>query len=264
MNLTLHVWRQKSPGDEGRMGPISGQGRQRARLVPRDARRLERAARRARRGAGRLRARLPRGNLRLLRLPDQWSGARPPASHDRLPAPHAPLQGRRRPAPRALALESLSGAQGPGGRPRRLRPRDPGRRLHHRGHRQRPGSQHDPRPQAARRPRLRRRPVHRLRRLRRPVPERCREPLHLGESRASQPAPRKGRPNALSAPSAWSKRWRRKASATARTTPNARPSARRRSRSDFIVARMNRDYLEGEDAGGAEGGGGRGRRIATP
>ena len=104
MDLTLHVWRQTEP--RRRRGSI-------VRYEVKDVNEhisflemldvlneqlIERG-----RGADRLRPRLPRGHLRLLRLHDQRRGARPAAGDDRLPAPHAPLQGRRRALPRALA-----------------------------------------------------------------------------------------------------------------------------------------------------------------
>ena len=56
--------------------------------LPRDARRPQRAAQRQGRGADRLRLRLPRGHLRHVRPDDQRPGARPGGHHD-LPAAHA-------------------------------------------------------------------------------------------------------------------------------------------------------------------------------
>jgi hypothetical protein len=61
-------------------------------------------------------------------------------------------------------------------------------RLHHGLHRQRAGGEPDARPEAARRPRFRSRGVHRLRRLRGPVPERRGAALHLRESLPPWPA----------------------------------------------------------------------------
>ncbi len=73
--------------------------------------------------------------------------------------------------------------------------------------------------------------VHRLRRLRGAVPERRREPLHLRQGLAPEPAPagaaRALRPRPLDGRD----HGEAKASATAPTTPSARPSARRGSRS---------------------------------
>ena len=82
-----------------------------------------------RRRPDRLRPRLPRGHLRHVRGGDQRRGARP-AADDHLPAAHALVLRRRRDRHRAVAGGRVPGRQGPGGRPRRLRPDHPGRRLH--------------------------------------------------------------------------------------------------------------------------------------
>ena len=102
------------------------------------ARRAQRGPDRKGRRADRLRPRLPRRHLRLLRLHDQRRRPRPQRGHHRLPVDHAPLQGRGRAGPRAVARCRLPRHQGSGRRPPRLRPHHRRRRLHLRLHRERP------------------------------------------------------------------------------------------------------------------------------
>ena len=98
----------------------------------------------ARRGADRLRPRLPRGDLRRLRLHDQRRGARPAAGAPPSASSTCATSGRRRAHARALAGARLPGGPRPDGRPRRLRPHHPGRRLRLGQHRQRAGGERHP------------------------------------------------------------------------------------------------------------------------
>ena len=77
--------------------------------------------------------------------------ARPGPGHDRLPAAHAALQGRRHDHARAVARAGLPRDQGPRRRSQRLRPHHPGRRLHVDQRRRRPGRQRHPDPEGHRR-----------------------------------------------------------------------------------------------------------------
>ena len=149
-------------------------------VVPRDAGRGQRGPDPKGRGAGRVRLRLPRRHLRHLRLMVNGVRARPRSGHDRLPAPHAAVQGRRHDHHRAVARAGVPGAQGPGRRSQRLRSHHPGRRLHVDQRRLGAGRQRDP--GAARTSSdaghgLRR--LHRLRRLRRAVQERLGGAVHV-------------------------------------------------------------------------------------
>ena len=109
MKLTLHVWRQKNAAASRAVRALRCRRRQPRHVVPRDARR-------AQRGADRARAKSPiafdhdcrEGICGIVRLHDQRRRARPAARHHRLPAPHAPLQGRRRAVPRAVARAARS------------------------------------------------------------------------------------------------------------------------------------------------------------
>ena len=132
---------------------------------------------------------------------------------------------------RAVARRRVPGDQGPLRRPRRLRPDHPARRLHLGQHRCRPRRPRDAGAEGQGRPGLRRRHLHRLRRLRRGLPQRLgvavrRRQDHPprraapGPGRAGQPRGQHGRPAR-----------RTRASAAAPTSASAPPPAPRRSRS---------------------------------
>ena len=206
MKLTLKIWRQKNTQREGRIRPLSG-GRRRSRDVdsgvPGCAERV--ADPEGRRACG-LRARLPRRHLRLLRLRDQRHGARPGARDHRLPVDHAPLQGRRRADPRALARQGLPHGQGPGRRSPRLRPHHrrpaatspfpPARRRRQRH----PGWQRDRGPQHGRRR------LHRLRSLRGGLPQRFGRAVYRGQDHPPRVSFRKASRSSNAARWPW---WRR-------------------------------------------------------
>ena len=132
MNLTLqHLAPDRRRPTRAGWSTYQVDGHLPGHVVPGDARRAQRAADRRGRGAGRLRPRLPRGHLRHVRPDDQRRrrtarerGTTTCQLHMRQ------LQGRRDDRHRAVAGRRLPGDQGPGGRPRRLRPDHPGRRLH--------------------------------------------------------------------------------------------------------------------------------------
>ena len=112
MNLTLHVWRQKNACEPGQAGDATRRttsARDMSFLEMLDVVNEELIA--EGRGAGRLRPRLPRRDLRHVRLMINGMRARPAARHHRLPAAHAPLQGRRHDLPRAVARQGVPGDQ---------------------------------------------------------------------------------------------------------------------------------------------------------
>ena len=76
-------------------GRLHGGPRLARHVVPRDARRRQRGTDQEGRGRDRVRLRLPRRHLRHVQPGRQRRRARSRSRHDRLPAPHAPLQGRR-------------------------------------------------------------------------------------------------------------------------------------------------------------------------
>ena len=107
MRIILHIWRQQNARRPGPHGALRSAQRERAHVVPRDARRAQRGPDRQGRRADGVRPRLPRGHLRHVRLHGERRGARPAARHHALPAPHAPFQGRRRAVPRAVARRAF-------------------------------------------------------------------------------------------------------------------------------------------------------------
>ena len=142
---------------------------------------------------------------------------------------------------RAAGLPAREGSHR---RPQRVRPHHRGGRLHRRRHRRRARRQPDPDPEAGRRRGDGRGRVHRLRRVRRRVPERRRAAVHVGEARSTSTCCRRARPSAGTARSTWSRRWR-PTSGRARTTASARPRAPRRSRSTSSRS-MNKDFAKAQ------------------
>ncbi|CAA9309968.1 MAG: Succinate dehydrogenase iron-sulfur protein, partial [uncultured Friedmanniella sp.] len=190
--------------DQGPDGGLRGAGRLRAHVVPGDDGRPQRAADAAGRRPDRLRPRLPRRHLRSVRGGHRRRGPRPAADHH-LPAAHALVRRRRHDRRGALARRRLPGGQGPDGRPGRLRPDHPGRRLHLRADRDRAGRARLAHPEGQLRPRVRGRRLHRLRRLRGSLPQRLGDAVHRvqgdppgaaapGPAGAPLARPRHGRP----------------------------------------------------------------------
>ena len=155
------------------------------------------------RGPDRLRQRLPRGHLRPVRRGDQRRGPRPAADHH-LPAAHAVVLRRRQDRHRAVAGRPVPGDQGPGRQPRRVRPDHPGRRLHLGADRHRARRARRAGAQERRRPRVRRRHLHRLRRLRRRLPERFGDAVHRRQGHPPRPAARRVSPSGTPGWSTWS------------------------------------------------------------
>jgi succinate dehydrogenase/fumarate reductase flavoprotein subunit len=160
-------------GIEGLPAHLPARRRLTRHVVPGDARRAQRAAQRPRRGTGRVRQRLPRGDLRHVRPDDQRAGSRPDPHHH-LPTAYAFVRRRRHHHHRALAGHRVPRPQGLVRGPPRVRPDHRRRRLHLGEHRRRPGRARHAGTQGQRRPRLRRGHLHRLRRLRRRLPQRLR------------------------------------------------------------------------------------------
>ena len=138
------------------------------------------------RAADRVRPRLPRRDLRVVRHDDQRRRARADEGHGDLPASHAQLRGRRDDLHRAVAVARVSGDQGPG---RRTAARSTGSSRPAASSRAPTGSAQDanniPIAEAGGRRRDGRRGVHRLRRVRRRVPERLGVAVHRGQDLAS-------------------------------------------------------------------------------
>ena len=103
----LKVWRQAGPTSRA-VRRLRRRRRLARHVLPRDARRRQRRADREGRGSDRVRLGLPRGHLRRVRVPGQRRAARAGPGHDRLPAAHAALQGRRPADARAVARQGLS------------------------------------------------------------------------------------------------------------------------------------------------------------
>ena len=114
----LRVWRQPGRISRGGWSTTCARDVSPGHVVPRDARRRERGSHPEGRGPDRVRFRLPRGHLRVLRARDQRHRPRPGRRRDDVPAPHAPVQGRRHDRRRAVARAGVPGAQGSDRRPR--------------------------------------------------------------------------------------------------------------------------------------------------
>jgi hypothetical protein len=97
-----------------------------------------------RRRTDRIRARLPGGDLRIVRVHDQRNRARAVIRDHGVTAQHAAFQGRPGVGSGAMARQSVSGDQGSGGGSRRIRPHHRGRRLREPFYRKRAGWEHDP------------------------------------------------------------------------------------------------------------------------
>jgi ferredoxin len=194
MNLTLHVWRQNGPGARGASRPTRSTTSARH-VLPRDARRGQRAAHREGRGAHRLRPRLPRGHLRHVLAGDQRRAARPAARHHHLPAPHAQLQRRRRRSIEPWRAKPPSRCSRTCGRPRRLRPHHRRPAATSRAHGGRPTPTPCP-SQGDADARHGRRRLHRLRRLRRGLPQRLGDALRRRQGLPPRPCCRRASPSA--------------------------------------------------------------------
>ena len=112
----------------------------------------------------------------------------PAARHRDVPAAHAQVPRRRQDLVepwRARAFPIIRDLMGDRGA---VRPHHRGRRLHHRRHRRRARRQPDADPQAGGRRGDGRRRVHRLRRVRRRLPERRGQPVHVAKDQPPQPA----------------------------------------------------------------------------
>ncbi len=185
MRIHLRVWRQAGPNAKGRLEHYT------AEAVSPDMSFLEMLdvvnEQLIKKGEepDRVRLRLPRRHLRHVRHHGQRPAPRPGTDDDRLPVAHAPFQGRRHDHARALAGQGVSGPQGPGGGPQRVRSNHPGRRLHVGQCGRRAGWQRRARPQDRGRSGDGRRPVHRLRRLCRRVQERVGGAVHVRQGLAT-------------------------------------------------------------------------------
>ena len=188
MRITLRVWRQKSSGRRRPDGHLRGRRRQRAHVLPGDARRAQRAAHAPGRGPDRVRPRLPRRDLRHVRPGDQRRRPRPAKDHH-LPAAHAhssttatsidiePWRAEAFPVIKDLvvdrsAFDRIIQAGGYISAPTGTAP----------------DAHAVPVPEGGRRSRLRRRHLHRLRRLRGGLPERLGDAVHRREDHPPGPA----------------------------------------------------------------------------
>ena len=143
---------------------------------------------------------------------------------------------------RAVAGAGVSRHQGSRRQPRRARPDHRGGRLHHGADRQRAGRERDPDPEARRRRGDGRRGVHRLRRLRRRVPERLGVAVHRREDLAPRTAAA-GAARALPPRAeAWSRRWTSRASADCTLFGECQEACPKEISID-VISRMNRDFL---------------------
>ena len=161
---------------------------------------------------------------------------------DRVPAPPAPLRGRRTRRAGAVAGARVSGAQGPGGGPLRLRPRDRRRRLHLGQHRQRARGQLPAGAARRRRPGHGRRRLHRLRRLRRLLQERRRDAVRRRQGDAARPAAAGAPRSAAAAPPPWWRRWTRRASGNCTNERECEGDCPKEI-SFANIARLNREFL---------------------
>ena len=198
----------------------------------RGARPPQRVAGRARRAAGGLRQRLPRGDLRGLRHRGGRPPARAAAGHDHLSAAAAGVPRRRHDHARAVPHGRLPGRARPGRGPRRARPRRAGGRLRLGAGRQRARGQYAcPVGRDAAERALDAADVHRLRRLRRRLPQRLRRRCSWGPSSPTSGSCPRASPSARAAPAPWWPPRTARASAAARSTASARPPAPRASTS---------------------------------
>ncbi len=251
MNLTLHVWRQKNAERQGPLRHLRGARRQPGHVLPRDARRGQRGAHAGGRGPDRLRPRLPRGHLRHVQHRRERSAARAAHAHDRLPAAHAQLPGRRHAGGRALARQGLSRDQGPGRGPRRPR-RASSRRAA--SSRSAPAAPPRRTPSRCRRP-TRSRPWTRPRASAAgpaSPPARTPRPCCSRPPRSRTWAScRRASPSATCGCARWSRRWTAPASAAARTTRECEAACPKGIHIGFI-ARMNRDFWKASLLGAEE------------
>ena len=231
MRLTLKIWRQPDAAAAGAHAHLRARRRLRGHVVPRDARRAQRAAQRRGRGADRVRLRLPRGHLRHVRPDDQRRGARP-RGHHHLPAAHAVVQRRRRRSPSSRGAPTRSRCS----RTSSSTARAFDRIIQAGGYISvntgaAPDAHATPGAEGQGRPGLRRRHLHRLRRLRRGLPQRLGLAVRRRQDHPPRRAARRARPSATAAWSTWSPSTTTRASAAAPTSASAPPPAPRRSRS---------------------------------
>ena len=175
---------------KGDVRHVQGHGRLDARLVPRDARHPQRAADRQGRRAGRVRSRLPRRHLRHVLADDQRPRRTAAAARTTTCQLHMRLFN----DGDEIWIEPWRAAAFPVikdlvRRPQRVRPHHRGRRLHHRERRLGARRERHPDPEGSGRPRDGCGRVHRLRRVRRRVPERLGDAVRRREARPpAQPA----------------------------------------------------------------------------
>ena len=238
LNLTLHVWRQKNRNAEGRFVTYE------ARDISPDMSFLEmldvvnEGLIEQGRGADRVRPRLPRGDLRPCGVVINGDPHGPRRATTACQLHMRSFQRRRRPDARAVAGGGLPGHQGPDRGPRRA---STGSSPPAASSRVRTGNAPEanchPRAEGRRRARHGRRRVHRLRRLRRRLPERLGHALRRGQGRAPQPRCPQGQPERNRRVARDGRAdGRRGVRRAARTTASARPPARRRSASNSSPA----------------------------
>ena len=150
----------------------------------------QRGADRRGQGCDHVRPRLPRRDLRHVLVDDQRPGPRTAAGHRDVPTAHAQVPQWRRDRDRAVAGAGVPDHQGSDVRPLGARPHRRSRGLHHGTDRRGPGRQPHPGSQAGGRRRRAGGDVHRLRSVRRRLPERSRPAVHRRQDHPPQrPAP---------------------------------------------------------------------------
>ena len=218
-----------APGGAGSARPAGRLRRQRRldrHVVPRDAGRGQRGPDPQGRRRDRLRLGLPRRHLRRLRLMINGVAHGPDAG-----ATTCQLHMRRFKDGETITVEpwrakAFPVSEGSDGRSLGVRPDSRGRRLHLGGSGRRAGRQRAPDSEGHVGPGDGLGRLHRLRCVRGGLQERRGAPVHQRKGHPPRAAAAGTARNASAGWSGWSIRWRPKASATARTKANAKPSAR--------------------------------------